>query len=103
MEKPPNRTQLRAWFTLALRILGMWELLYAASYVMTAFDMSAGFYRNTSGYTFGGAMLHVFGHFFLAAWLLKGAPKIAEFFYPDPPPSNDTPETTPSDSDTPTI
>jgi hypothetical protein len=88
---------------LACRILGMWELLYAANYVMTAFDMSAGLYRATSGYTFGGAMVHTFGHFFLAAWLLKGAPKIADFFYPEPPSGKETSDDKPSSSDTPNI
>ena len=82
----------------------MWELLVAAGYVMTAFDMSAGLYRSSAGYTFGGAMVHTFGNFFLAAWLLKGAPKIADFFYPDPSPrSDDTSEKKPSDSDTQSI
>ena len=96
MEMPPTTKRAKEWFTLALRILGMWELLYAASYLMTALDVSVGLYRPPAGSTFGGAMLHTFGHFFLAAWLLKGAPKITDFFYPDPPPND-------KGSDTPTI
>jgi hypothetical protein len=37
-------------------------------------------------------MVHVFAHFFLAAWLLKGAPKIADFFYPPSRSHEKTPE-----------
>ena len=59
----------------------MWQLLVAAGYVMTGFDMSSGLFKppTLAGYTFGGTMVHVFGHFFLAAWLLKMAPSIALF------------------------
>ena len=80
----------------------MWSLLIAASYVMTAFNISAGLYKPTGGATFGGTMVHTFGNFFLAAWLLKGAPKIADFFYPDPPEEKNTENKSP-DSDAPTI
>jgi hypothetical protein len=75
MVNPPNRAVIRVWFTLALRIIGMWELVVTAGFILTAFDISAGFYHSRGDYTFG--------HFFLAAWLLKGAPMIEEFFYPD--------------------
>src|SRR5262249_40096361 len=103
MVNPPNRVVIRIWFTLALRIIGVWELIVAAGFLMTAFDISFGFYHPTGNYTFGGMMVHTFGHFFLAAWLLKGAPKIAEFFYPDPPPAGNTADEKPGDSGTPTI
>src|SRR3954470_3067473 len=83
----PDRARVREWFALACRILGMWQLVVAASYVMTAFDMSSGLFKppTLAGYTFGGTMVHVFGHFLLAAWLLKMGPSIALFFYPEPP------------------
>jgi hypothetical protein len=103
MVNTPNRKPLKDWFTLALRILGMWELLYAARYVMSAFDISTGLSRATPDYTFGAAMTHTFAHFFLAAWLLKGAPKIADFFYPEPPADKEISDEKPSSTDTPTI
>jgi hypothetical protein len=99
----PNRPVVRSWFTLALRIIGIWELVTAAGFLMTAFDMSVGYYRSSGNCTLGGMMVHTFGHFFLAAWLLKGAPKIAAFFYPDLPPIDKTSDDKPSDSDTPSI
>ena len=78
----------------------MWELVVTAGFVLTAFDISAGFYHSRGDYTFGGMMVHTFGHFFLAAWLLKGAPKIAEFFYLDLPSTDKSSDDTSSDSGT---
>lgn len=100
MVNPPNRAVIRVWFTLALRIIGMWELVVTAGFVLTAFDISAGFYHSRGDYTFGGMMVHTFGHFFLAAWLLKGAPMIAEFFYPDLPSTDKSSDDTSSGSGT---
>jgi len=84
------RKSSKEWFTLACRILGMWCLVGAFGYLLTAFDLSVGLYHPTSGNTLGGAMTHTFGWFLLALWLLKGAPKIADFFYPDAPREKDT-------------
>jgi hypothetical protein len=103
MVNTENKARMKDWFTLACRIFGLWQLLVAVTYVMTAFDIAADFYKPTAGYTFGGAMVHTFGHFFLAAWLLKGAPKIADFFYPEPPSDKEASDEKPSSSDTPTI
>lgn len=100
MINTPKRNTVRVWFTLALRVIGMWELIVAAGFLMTAFDISFGFYHPRNDYSFGGMMTHTFGHFFLAAWLLKGAPKIAEFFYPDLPPTDKSSDDTSSGSDT---
>jgi len=93
---------MKQWFTLACRIFGMWQLLVAAGYVVTAFNINTGFYQPNGSYTFGGMMVHTFAHFFLAAWLLKGAPKIADFFYPDAPEQKDADDES-DDSSTPTI
>ena len=78
----------------------MWQLLVAASYVISAFNISAGFYPPGSTYSFGGYMVHTFAHFFLAAWLLKAAPKIADFFYPSSRSDEETSDKKASDSDT---
>ena len=74
----------KEWFTLACRIFGMWQLLLAASYVISAFNIATGFYPPGSSLasSFGAYMVDTFSHFFLAAWLLKWAPRIAAFFYP---------------------
>jgi hypothetical protein len=100
MENLPDRSQLRTWFAFALRILGVWELLTAASYFFTGLNISAGLTKPMAGTTsFGSVMTHVFGHLILSLWLLKGAAGIAGFFYPDPPPIEDTAEKTRSESD----
>jgi hypothetical protein len=82
------------WFTLGLRILGVWSLLKAFEYVLTGFDIATGLYRPSFGYTLGGAMVHVFGFFFVGAGLLRCAPKIAEFF--DVAIAQQTPESGPA-------
>jgi hypothetical protein len=71
---------MNKWFTLGLRLLGVWQLLKAFEYVLTGFDIATGLYRPSFEYTLGGAMVHMFGCFFVGAWLLRGAPRIAEFF-----------------------
>jgi len=104
MNEPPDRTKSRTWFAFGLRLLGFWEILTAASYFLTGLNMSMGLTKSVTGNTsFGSMMTQVFGHLILALWLLKGAPSIARFIYPDRPPPKDTSREKPSDSDTPTI
>src|SRR5882724_7511960 len=103
MVNSPDRQRIREWFILGCGLIGILQLLRAAEYVMTAFDISIGYYRPAAGSTFGGAMLHTFGHFFLALWLMGGAPKIAAFFYPDKPPDTKQSDEHASGSDTPAI
>ena len=100
-----DKIPAKEWFALGCRLFGMWQLLVAATYVISAFNVAAKFYPPGSslGYSFGAYMVHVFAHFFLAAWLLKGAPKIADFFYAPPRSEEKTPDEKPSDSDAPTI
>jgi hypothetical protein len=63
--------------------------------------MSMGLTKSTSGNTsLGSVMTHTIGDLILALWLLKGAPNIARFFYPEPPPRDDTAQNAPADSDT---
>jgi hypothetical protein len=71
---------MNKWFTLGLRLLGVWQLLKAFEYVLTGFDIATGLYRPNFEYTLGGAMVSMFGCFFVGAWLLRGAPRIAEYF-----------------------
>jgi hypothetical protein len=90
----------KEWFSLACRIFGIWQLLVAAGYLVSALNVAAGFYPRGSSmaYPLGAYMVQVFAHFFLAAWLLKAAPSIAEFFYPSPRSRDNASEEKPSDS-----
>ena len=102
--KPIDQTQLRVWFTFGLRLLGMWELLSAAGWFLSGLNISMGLRKPMEGGTsFGSAMTYTFGYLILALWLLKGAPNIARFFYPDSPPRDDTAKNKSSESDTPVI
>ncbi len=104
MDTLPDRSRLRAWFAFALRLLGFWQVLSAAGYFLTGLNISMGFTKSVTGdYSFGSYMTQTFGHLILAMWLVKGAPNIARFIYPEPPKGKDDSAQTPSDSDTPTI
>jgi hypothetical protein len=84
MDNLPDRSTLRNCFALGLRLLGFWELLTAGSYFIIGLNISMGFTRPGS-YSFGSEMTHVFGNLILALWLIKWAPNIARFVYPEPP------------------
>src|SRR5580700_9732227 len=104
MDNSPRRATLRTWFAFGLRLLGCWEILTAGGYFITGLNISMGFTKPMAGQSsFGSYMTHVFGHLILALWLVKWAPNIARFVYPDLPPPKDDSAETPSDSDTPTI
>jgi len=104
MDNAPDQSNLRTWFTFGLRLLGFWELLTGAGYFLTGLNISMGFTKSVTGsWSFGSIMTQVFGHLILAMWLLKAAPSISCFFYPDPPASQDSDKTPPPDSGTPTI
>jgi hypothetical protein len=104
MDNPPNRSTLRAWFAFGLRLLGFWEIMTAASYFLTALNISMGYTKPLAGQSsFGSYVTQVFGHLILALWLIKWAPNIAAFVYAEPRPWEDDPAAKPSDSGTPTI
>jgi hypothetical protein len=68
-------------------VLGFWEILVAAGYFLTGLNISMGFTKPMSGSSsFGSFMTQTFGHLILSLWLVKGAPNIARFIYPDLPP-----------------
>jgi hypothetical protein len=74
----------RDWFTLALRILGIWELIYTIDTVVTIFNVTAHLFRlertDVAAY-----VTHALISFLIAVWLLKAGPSIAAFFYPQQP------------------
>ena len=76
----------------------------AASYFLTGLNISMGFTELLAGQSsFGSYMTQVFGHLILALWLIKWAPNIALFVYPEHPPRKDDSAAKPSDSDQSTI
>ena len=77
-----NRQHIIDWFAVGCRLFGIWELLRAADWVMSAFDIMTGLYRPTTGIALSGAMVHAVARVFLALWLLASARKLAAFWYP---------------------
>jgi hypothetical protein len=73
------------WFSLACRVLGMWQLLDAAGYALSVFNIAAGLATAPAGYSVASYLVQTIGSFFLAVVLLAGAPIIADLFYPDSP------------------
>ena len=84
MANSANRQQIRDLFDLGCGLLGIWELLRAADYAMSAFDIISGFYRSRE-ITFAGNMVHAIGLFFLGLALLGSGTKLAAFWFPDTP------------------
>ena len=70
------------WFTLGLRLFGVYQLIETIEYLFTSFSISAGLYGTSHG-SASWYMLVTFVHFCLSVWLLKFAPQTARFFYPD--------------------
>ena len=83
----------------------MWQLLVAATYVISAFNVAAKFYLPGDFPRILVWRLHglCIRSLSLAAWLLKGAPTIADFFYALSRSEEKTPDDKPSDPTTPTI
>jgi hypothetical protein len=90
------------WFSLACRVLGMWQLLDAAGYALSVFNIAPGLATAPAGYSVASYLVQTIGSFFFAVVLLAGAPIIADLFYPDSPADKGVKEK-PPDSDTPTI
>jgi hypothetical protein len=71
----------RAWFTVALRIMGVWQVLLGVEAAATVFTVSRGLshpLRTELGAYFTITVVH----FLAALLLLTGAPAIASIFYP---------------------
>jgi hypothetical protein len=96
-----NRQHIRDWFAFGSGLFGIWELLRAADWVISAVDIMTGLYRPTTGITLSGAMVHAVARVFLALWLLASARKLVTFWYPDTPP--DDKGSSEKESDTKTI
>ena len=70
----------RSWFTLALRLLGVWAAIDSIDQIVTILNIKAGFFQ--PGYTQVWAYaLHAAGKMLVAFCLLVGAPVIAAYFY----------------------
>lgn len=79
----------RDYFTLGLRLFGVWQLIDTVEFFFTTFTIVTDLYHPTTASP-GYWMLATFVHFFLAVWLLKFAPATARFFYPDRSPDPDS-------------
>jgi hypothetical protein len=73
------------WFKLACRVLGLWQLLDAAGYTLSIFNIAAGFARVPADYSLLSYLVQLIGTFFFGVVLLIGAPVIADLFYPSSP------------------
>jgi hypothetical protein len=94
----------RDWFTVGLRLFGIWQLIYAIVDACTTFAIMQAYYRaqNTSSGKWYALMTVV--HFVLALWLLKSAPQTARFFYREAGERGEgSKDAKPSDSSTPNI
>lgn len=82
----------RSWFTLALRLFGVWAAIDGIDEIITVLNFKAGFFQ--PGYTQVWAYaLKAAGKILVAYCLLVGAPMIAAFFYggAEKPVSSDPP------------
>ena len=74
----------RLWFSFALRVLGIWELLQAADHVVTVLHAKLGLFE--PAYTHPPSyFMHGVADLLLALVLLYLAPAIAVHFYPSVP------------------
>jgi hypothetical protein len=71
----------RDWFTLILRVLGVWELIATADEVVTILNINAGLWHPART-EIQSYIAHGIATFLIGIWLLKGAPTIARIFYP---------------------
>jgi hypothetical protein len=70
----------RSWFTLALRLMGVWAAIEGIDQIVVVLNMKAGFFQ--PGYTQASAYaLHAAARMLVAFALLVGAPMITAFFY----------------------
>lgn len=88
MEQPTSHDkdmQHRIHFSLALRILGAYELTQALYYVVTCLNVATNHYKPAA--TSAGAFaLHAVADVLFGIYLLKGAPWLVDFaFRPKPP------------------
>ena len=79
----------RSWFTLALRLLGVWAAFDGVDQLVTIANIKFGLF--TPAYTALPAyLLHAGAKFGIAFLLLRGAPVISAYFYAPEPPKNST-------------
>lgn len=70
----------RSWFTLTLRLLGVWAAMEGIDSIVTVLNIKAGFYQPTVTHL-GDYALHAGGRMLVAFVLLMGAPLISAYVY----------------------
>ena len=78
----PTSTTPREWFTLFLRVFGIWELSSAADEFVSVFNINAGFWHPQYSLIQSYGM-HGLCAFLIGVGLLRGASAFARLFYPD--------------------
>jgi hypothetical protein len=77
---PPLNIRSKGIFKMAMRVIGVWELVRAFDYWIEAFDIYAGYFTPTTT-TIGSCFTHVAVYLVLAVYLLLGAPHIVRSIY----------------------
>lgn len=78
----------RNWFSLFVRLIGVWKFASALEYVVVAYDIHAGFFKSMGGTVEG--QLHVaYAQFVIAIVLVFSAPFLAGLLISQQKNSND--------------
>jgi len=75
----PSAITTGDWFTLFLRVLGIWQLITGVEEFIT---YRVGLSQINPYASVEGFMTHNLAYLLIGLWLLLGAPAIARFFYP---------------------
>ena len=67
-------------FITALRVIGVLQIIHAFEYALSAFDISAGYFKPLST-TIGTCMTHTVVYFLLGVYLLLGAPAVVRAIF----------------------
>lgn len=73
------------WFSVGMRLIGLWQLLKGMEEIFVIFDMAKGSYHMPYITTPVGVVPFVAFHLIAGIVLLKGAPTIAAWAYPNHP------------------
>jgi hypothetical protein len=73
----------RSWFGIGVRLLGLWEMLYGLDEVVMMFSLSSGTYHSSVYANAGGVFPFAAFHLIVGGLLLKAAPVLAVWCYPN--------------------
>ncbi len=73
---------VRLWFGIGVRLLGLWEVLYGLDEVVCMFTMAVGIYHPATYSAPVGLFPFAAFHIIVGGLLLKGAPVLVVWLYP---------------------